>query len=88
MQSTVFTQRGLEIDVLGLNLSCVQVKFHTYLGVSDKLLGWMGRRLVTGETEDSYVSSFWDNTEPGQGAYPSNKTSLLDRSSNPDYCMS
>lgn len=47
MQLTI--QRGLEIDVLELNLSVVCTSFHTYLGLSDKLLGCMGRRLVTGE---------------------------------------
>lgn len=48
--STIFTQRSLEVEVLGLNLSCVQGKVHAYGGVFDKQLGWTSGRLVIGGT--------------------------------------
>lgn len=56
--------------------------------MSDKLLCWVGERPFIGENENSYMSSFWDNTEPGQGAYASNKPSVLEGSGNSDYYMS
>lgn len=35
VHSTTFIQRGLEIEVLGLNLNCVQLKVHTCLQMSE-----------------------------------------------------
>lgn len=54
MQSPIFTQRGFEVGGLGLNLSSVQVKFHIYLRIFHKLLGWISRRLFAGGVEYSY----------------------------------
>lgn len=54
VQSTIFIQSGMESEVLGLNLNCVQPKVHTFLEMSDKLLSYTSRMLFTRRIEDSY----------------------------------
>lgn len=78
MPSAIFIQRGLEVEMLELHLSSVQVKFHAYLEMSHKWLVWSSRRYLQEEWKILMkMSSSGVNTELGQGAYPSNKTPSL-----------
>lgn len=46
---------GFEVELLGLNLNCVQLKVCTCLGMSDELELWDEETAVfIGGTEDSY----------------------------------